>query len=203
METLWSCRTCMACVEICPVAVEHVPIIVQMRRKLVEDGAMDPLLHEDAADHSQDRQFVRRIEAQARRLEQGPALPGQGRAQGAGGRAVVRRRLRLLRSAQSEGDADLRDACCTRPASTSAFSTTANRMPATMCAASARRVCTKCWPTPMSRAGGRLVQDHRHHRSALLQYDPQRIPRLRRQVRDPALHDASLQATVRRRASCA
>jgi Fe-S oxidoreductase len=44
METLWSCRTCMACVEICPVAIEHIPIIVQMRRKLVEDGAMDPLL---------------------------------------------------------------------------------------------------------------------------------------------------------------
>ncbi len=44
METLWSCRTCMACVEICPVAVEHVPIIVQMRRKLVEEGQMDPLL---------------------------------------------------------------------------------------------------------------------------------------------------------------
>ena len=44
METLWSCRTCMACVEICPVAVEHVPIIVQLRRKLVEEGAMDPLL---------------------------------------------------------------------------------------------------------------------------------------------------------------
>lgn len=44
METLWSCRTCMACVEICPVAVEHVPIIVQMRRKLVEDGAMEPQL---------------------------------------------------------------------------------------------------------------------------------------------------------------
>jgi len=43
-ETLWSCRTCMACVEICPVAVEHVPIIVQMRRKLVEGGEMDPLL---------------------------------------------------------------------------------------------------------------------------------------------------------------
>jgi Fe-S oxidoreductase len=43
-ETLWSCRTCMACVEICPVAVEHVPIIVQMRRKLVEDGAMEPIL---------------------------------------------------------------------------------------------------------------------------------------------------------------
>jgi Fe-S oxidoreductase len=44
METLWACRTCMACVEVCPVAIEHVPVIVQMRRKLVEDGEMDPQL---------------------------------------------------------------------------------------------------------------------------------------------------------------
>jgi Fe-S oxidoreductase len=44
METLWACRTCMACVEVCPVAVEHVPIIVQLRRKLVEEGQMDPQL---------------------------------------------------------------------------------------------------------------------------------------------------------------
>ena len=44
METLWSCRTCMACVEVCPVAIEHVPIIVQLRRKLVEEGQMDPQL---------------------------------------------------------------------------------------------------------------------------------------------------------------
>jgi Fe-S oxidoreductase len=44
METLWACRTCMACVEICPVAIEHIPIIVQMRRNLVESDQMDPLL---------------------------------------------------------------------------------------------------------------------------------------------------------------
>jgi len=44
METLWSCRTCMACVEVCPVAIEHVPVIVQMRRKLVEEGELDPQL---------------------------------------------------------------------------------------------------------------------------------------------------------------
>jgi heterodisulfide reductase subunit C/nitrate reductase gamma subunit len=44
METLWACRTCMACVEVCPVSIEHVPVIVQMRRKLVEDGQMDPQL---------------------------------------------------------------------------------------------------------------------------------------------------------------
>ena len=44
METLWACRTCMACVEVCPVAIEHVPIIVQLRRTLVEEGRMDPQL---------------------------------------------------------------------------------------------------------------------------------------------------------------
>jgi Fe-S oxidoreductase len=43
-ETLWSCTQCMACVEICPVGIEHVPIINQLRRALVERGEMDPLL---------------------------------------------------------------------------------------------------------------------------------------------------------------
>jgi Fe-S oxidoreductase len=43
-ETLWSCMQCMACVEICPVGIEHVPIINQMRRRLVEQGEMDSLL---------------------------------------------------------------------------------------------------------------------------------------------------------------
>ncbi len=43
-ESLWSCTQCMACVEICPVGIEHVPIINQFRRQLVERGEMDPLL---------------------------------------------------------------------------------------------------------------------------------------------------------------
>ena len=41
-ETLWACRTCSACVEICPVGIEHVPMIVEMRRQLVEQGDMEP-----------------------------------------------------------------------------------------------------------------------------------------------------------------
>lgn len=41
-ETLWACRTCAACVEICPVGIEHVPMIVEMRRALVDKGDMDP-----------------------------------------------------------------------------------------------------------------------------------------------------------------
>jgi Fe-S oxidoreductase len=43
-ETIWSCTQCMACVEICPVGIEHVPIINQIRRRLVEDGELDSLL---------------------------------------------------------------------------------------------------------------------------------------------------------------
>lgn len=43
-ETLWSCRTCGACLEICPVGIEHPVKIVQMRRKLIENDQLDPLL---------------------------------------------------------------------------------------------------------------------------------------------------------------
>ncbi len=45
-DVLWSCTTCMACVEACPVGIEHVPTIVDMRRSLVEEGRMDPLLQQ-------------------------------------------------------------------------------------------------------------------------------------------------------------
>lgn len=41
VDTLWSCTTCLACVETCPVAIEHVPLIVQMRRYLVAEGTVD------------------------------------------------------------------------------------------------------------------------------------------------------------------
>jgi len=43
-ETLWSCRTCGACQEICPVGIEHPTLIVEMRRHLIAQGDMDPLL---------------------------------------------------------------------------------------------------------------------------------------------------------------
>ncbi|MHB1931349.1 MAG: heterodisulfide reductase-related iron-sulfur binding cluster, partial [Acidimicrobiales bacterium] len=43
-ESLWSCMQCMACVEICPVGIEHVPIINQLRRRLVDEGEMDSML---------------------------------------------------------------------------------------------------------------------------------------------------------------
>ena len=41
-ESLWACRTCGACVEACPVFIEHVPTIVDMRRALVMEEARMP-----------------------------------------------------------------------------------------------------------------------------------------------------------------
>jgi len=45
-EGLWACSTCMACMDICPVGVEHVPMIVQLRRALVLRGETDEKLSE-------------------------------------------------------------------------------------------------------------------------------------------------------------
>src|SRR5947199_452936 len=41
-EALWSCTSCMACMEICPVAIEHVPKIIDMRRSLVMEESEFP-----------------------------------------------------------------------------------------------------------------------------------------------------------------
>jgi len=40
-QTLWSCVTCRHCMEACPVMIEHVPIIVDMRRGLVAESRID------------------------------------------------------------------------------------------------------------------------------------------------------------------
>ncbi len=41
-DVLWACTTCGACMEVCPVFIEHVPKIVDMRRNLVEMKARVP-----------------------------------------------------------------------------------------------------------------------------------------------------------------
>jgi Fe-S oxidoreductase len=41
-DALWACTTCQACMEVCPVAIEHVPKIVDMRRHLVMEESDFP-----------------------------------------------------------------------------------------------------------------------------------------------------------------
>ncbi len=45
-DVLWSCTTCMACVEVCPVGIEHLTSIVNLRRSLVEQGNMETMLQD-------------------------------------------------------------------------------------------------------------------------------------------------------------
>src|SRR5918911_489625 len=41
-DELWDCTTCRACMEQCPVRIEHVPLIVEMRRNLVLEQSQFP-----------------------------------------------------------------------------------------------------------------------------------------------------------------
>ena len=41
-EELWACTTCMACIQECPLDIDHVPFIIDMRRNLVLEESQVP-----------------------------------------------------------------------------------------------------------------------------------------------------------------
>jgi Fe-S oxidoreductase/nitrate reductase gamma subunit len=45
-DELWACTTCGACMQVCPVFIDHISSLVDMRRYLVDQGIMDGLLQE-------------------------------------------------------------------------------------------------------------------------------------------------------------
>jgi Fe-S oxidoreductase/nitrate reductase gamma subunit len=54
-ETLWACTTCRACEETCPVGIEHVSLIVQLRRNLAMEQADVPTGMADALESLESR----------------------------------------------------------------------------------------------------------------------------------------------------
>jgi Fe-S oxidoreductase/nitrate reductase gamma subunit len=48
-DVIWACTSCGACVRECPVLIEHVDAIVDMRRYLVSEGRMDSMLQDALA----------------------------------------------------------------------------------------------------------------------------------------------------------
>ena len=48
-STLWACTTCRACMDVCPIHIEHVPKIVEMRRQLIEQGSVPKNLQDALA----------------------------------------------------------------------------------------------------------------------------------------------------------
>ena len=55
-EALWACTTCRACEDICPVSIEHVPLITGMRRFLAMEEADVPSGVAEAMGHLETRQ---------------------------------------------------------------------------------------------------------------------------------------------------
>ena len=45
-QVIWGCATCHACVDACPVRNEHVALLVEMRRTLMEQGEIDRTLQD-------------------------------------------------------------------------------------------------------------------------------------------------------------
>ncbi|MCZ7557533.1 MAG: heterodisulfide reductase-related iron-sulfur binding cluster [Bacteroidia bacterium] len=45
-KTLWSCITCAQCVEHCPMGLNHIPLVVQLRRSLMLEGKVDEELQQ-------------------------------------------------------------------------------------------------------------------------------------------------------------
>ncbi|MCL4232654.1 MAG: (Fe-S)-binding protein [Dehalococcoidia bacterium] len=54
-ESAWACRTCMACMQECPVMIEHIPTIVDMRRYLVMEKAEVPATAQAALQNIEQR----------------------------------------------------------------------------------------------------------------------------------------------------
>jgi Fe-S oxidoreductase len=48
-QVLWACTTCYACDQECPLFIDHVTPIVNMRRHLVDQGSMDKMLQDALA----------------------------------------------------------------------------------------------------------------------------------------------------------
>ena len=191
METLWSCRTCMACVEVCPVAVEHVPIIVQMRRKLVEDGEMDPQLKKTLQTiHKNGNSFG---ESRRKRAAWTKALPFTVK-------DARKEPVDVLWFVGDYASFDPRNQKVTQ-----AFAALLHEAGVDFgilyegesnAGNDVRRVGEEGLYEVLAESNietlaGAVVQEHRDDRPAFVQHHPQRVSRLRRQLRDPALHDAA------------
>ena len=57
-DTLWSCTTCRACVQECPMLIEHVDAIVDMRRNLTLVGGLVPNKGMEALDKLRDTDTI-------------------------------------------------------------------------------------------------------------------------------------------------
>ena len=198
-ETLWACRSCGACMEICPVGIEHPPMIVQMRRQLVEDGAMEQQLR-DTLDMIANRGnsfgesprtragWSAALEFPVKDIRAEPAahlwFVGDYASYDPRNQDVSRTVARLFRARRLRFRPALRERAHRRQRRAPGRRGRAVRI--------ARRA------QPGGDGGGAALRCDRDHRPPQLQHHPQRISRLRRGRADPSLYERPRRAAGER-----
>ena len=85
VETLWSCTTCRACMDICPVHIEQMTKIIDMRRAVVKKPAPSSrCFRARSAIYNNTAGLLRQASSATRTLDRRSRLSRQERAQGAG-----------------------------------------------------------------------------------------------------------------------
>jgi ferredoxin len=202
-DVLWSCTTCGACVEQCPVDIEHVDHIVDMRRYqvLVESAFPDELNGCSRAWRTRATPGTCRPRA---RLDWAKGLPFEVKQVGedvedldevdylfwVGCAGAYEDRAKKTTRAVAEL---LRHS----PASRSRCSATARPAPATRPGGPATSSSSSSWRCRTSRPQGGEGEEGRRHLRALLQHAEERVPAARRRARGRAPHPAAQPAGPR------
>ena len=144
---VWACTTCGACEDACPVLIEYVDKIVDLRRAPGRGGSCPGDAPEGARRRREEGQPVRQDAAQARRLggrRRGRLLRRPRPEEGRGGRRpLLHRQLLGLRPPHPGDRSRLRPTFSVRPAGTRARSARTRSTPGTRSAAWARRACSR------------------------------------------------------------
>ena len=184
---IWDCVTCGACVEACPVSIEHVDHIVDLRRHLVMvessfPAEAEPMLRDvERASNPWGKPQAERA-AWADELGVRVLEPGDPRA----GVPLLGRLRGVVRRAGAQSRRSRRRRCCRRRASTSRSSARASPAPATRRGGWATSTSSRrSREQNVATLDGAGRNEDRRELPALLQHAGERVPRLRRQLRGP------------------
>ncbi len=190
-DAVWDCVTCGACVEACPVLIEHVDKIVGFRRNLVLEDSRFP---SELTGAFRNMETAGNPWGQPRstRTDWTKGLAVRGADRGRPGRGRVARRDRgpvlgrlrgRLRRAQPEGRPGVRDAASTPPGFASRSSARRSRAPAIPARRMGNEYVYQMLAGGQRRDAQPLRDEPAHDRDrlpALLQHDRQRVRPVRR-----------------------
>ena len=181
-ETIWSCTTCSACMEACPLFIEHVPKIVDMRQHLtmeegrVPDGISGAMLSVEQRGHPWAGTPFSRVDW-CRDLDLRVLAPGElaDLLLWVGCTAALDARAQRWCARWS--------GCCGKPAWTSPLSATPRHAPARRAPDRQRLSFPGAGSRERRDPERARLQTHRHHLSALHEHAEERIFGFRRRLR--------------------